>query len=40
MPRPKASEMLNQKDGVNTQNVCIFRACRGVLVSCPAFADV
>ena len=25
---------------VNTQNVCIFRACRGGLVSCPAFADV
>ena len=26
--------------GVNTQIVCIFRACRGGLVSCPAFADV
>ena len=26
--------------GVNTQIVCIFRACRVGLVSCPAFADV
>ena len=25
---------------VNTQIVCIFRACRVGLVSCPAFADV
>ena len=46
---PPASRVLNilndsatplNKFGVNTQNVCIFRACRGGLVSCPAFADV